>query len=83
MSGDVFLAVKLFGEAEAKQRVDHRPAGNHIGEAGIDLGVARQRQSRITWVAWPKRTQHDLMAAAGIAEGADSRGAVELGRARL
>ena len=72
MGLDVFLMVELFGEAEAIQRVYHRPARNHIGEAGIDLRMVRQRQRRITCVPRPKRTEHDLMAAAGIPEGSYS-----------
>ena len=43
---DVFLAVELFGEAEAIERADHRPGGDHIGEAGIDLGMTRPAAAR-------------------------------------
>ncbi len=39
---DVFLAVELFGEVEAIERAYHRPAGDHISEAGIDLRMIRR-----------------------------------------
>src|SRR5206468_3257773 len=78
-----FFAVGLFGVAEAIQRVYHRPASDHIRETSIDLSMVWQRQRRITSVSRSKRTQHDLMAAAGIPERSYSGRSVELGRVRL
>src|SRR4030095_3552520 len=80
---DVFLTVELFGEVEAIERAYHRPAGDHIGEAGIDVRMIRQRQRGVSRVSRPQRAEHDLMAAAGIAERADNGGSVEVGRMRL
>src|SRR5439155_9901603 len=70
----------FLGVAEAKQQVYHRPASDDIGEAGIDLGMIRQLQRRICRVPRSKRTQHDLMAAAGIPECSYSSRSVELDR---
>src|SRR5437773_1277620 len=75
-----FFAVGLFGVAEAIQRVYHRPASDHIRETSIDLSMVWQRQRRISCMPRSKRTQHDLMPAAGIPECSYSGRSVELGR---
>ena len=80
MGLDELFTVGFLGVAEAKQRVYHRPARDDIGEAGIDLGMIRQLQRRISCMPRSKRTQHDLMAAAGIPECSYSGRSVELGR---
>ena len=78
-----FFAVGLFGVAEAIQRVYHRPASDHIRKTSIDLSMVWQRQRRISCMPQSRRTQHDLMAAAGIPERSYSGRSVELGRVRL
>ena len=80
---DELFTVGFLGVAEAIQRVYHRPASNHIRKAGIDLSMVWQRQRRISSMPRSKRTQHDLMAAAGIPERSYSGRSVELGRMRL
>src|SRR6266511_342727 len=65
------------------QRTYHRPASDHIGQARVDLRMVGQRQRRISRVPRSKRTQHDLMTAAGIAERSYAGRSVELPRMRF
>src|SRR6266496_986630 len=81
-----FLKPETKDAARAENGVSasyHRPAIYHIAEARINLSMVGQRQRRISGVSRSKRTQHDLMAAAGIAERSHSGRSVEVGRVRL
>ena len=79
----MFFAIELLGKAEAIEWIDHGPAGDHIVQPGIKLRMLGQRQRRIRRVPRPQRTEHNLMAAAGIAERSNTSRSVELSRVRL